>query len=462
MFDTLFAKASIRAFFPATGAAMVVLVVLACALTYGLFSAYTEWVRMAREKSEIQSLADELRQSSDDLTRFVRLYAVTGEAVYADNYREVLAIRDGSGRRPQRYKSIYWDLSPEAREKRHPKGEPESFRDRFAGLPLLPRERELMLQSHERSDALAKIELAYFAARSEDERRRARETLFSNEYQAQKSNVMLPLDDLLHSLEARYAEKTAAIRRRIDGFFAASAALLAVFLVFTAMMLEYARKKVLAPVRHLMENIRAIRSGRPPQRRIFYSDDEFGELMRQFYSMKEQMDRSYQDLEMVSFTDSLTGLYNRHYFFQMTKQQAQVAARLGHPMCVIICDIDHFKAVNDTHGHLVGDEALKHVSALVRGSVRESDVCARFGGEEFVVLLNNSNIDNSADIGEKIRAAVENAPCRLEPATLNMTVSVGVSSVQGAGESDINEAIDRADKALYEAKNAGRNRVRRA
>ncbi len=460
MFDPLFSGVRIRAFFPVTGAATLALLLLVCALTYGLFSAYTEWVRATREKAEIQTLTDELRQSSDDLTRFARLYAVTGDEAYVNNYREVLAIHSGEAPRPRLYEHIYWDLSPEMRDIRHPKGPPESLSMRFGRLPLLSSERVLMQRSRDFSNALAQTELNFFKFSEERDLRRARELLFSAEYQARKSDVMLPLDNLLHSLEVRYAETTDDILRRIELFFVAFAMLLAVFLALAALMQVYARKKVLAPMDHLLANIRDIRHGVPPKRRIFYSD-EFGELMRQFYSMKEQMDRSYHDLEMVSFTDELTGLYNRHYFSQMAKQQAQVAARSKHPLCVIICDVDHFKAINDTHGHLTGDEALKHVAGLVRGCVRESDLCARFGGEEFVVLLNNSNIDNSAEIGEKIRATLEKTPCRSGDVTLNMTISIGVAVVRGAGAGDINEAIDHADRALYEAKNAGRNLVRR-
>lgn len=443
---------------------MLALLILACALTYGLFSSYTEWVQITREKSRIQTLTDELRQSSDDLTRFARLYAITGDKIYAANYREVLAIRNGSGQRPLRYEHIYWDLSADIRDIRHPKGTPESLNKRFDNLPLLSEERGLMEQSQKHSESLAIIEQDFFNTSDTADTAalllRTQETLFSDSYQAKKSAVMLPLDNLLLSLETRYATRTNEIRHRINAFFIAFAVLLAVFLAFTGLILVYVRQKVLAPVRHLQSNIRDIRRGLPPKKRIFYSD-EFGDLMRQFYSMKEQMDRSYQDLEMVSFTDSLTGLYNRHYFFQMAKQQTQVAVRSKHPVCVILCDVDHFKPINDTHGHLVGDEALKHISDIVRKSVRESDICARFGGEEFVVLLNNSNIDNSSTIAEKIRATLESTPCHADGITLNMTISAGVASIDGAGDNNINDAIDKADKALYEAKNAGRNRVRR-
>ena len=128
-------------------------------------------------------------------------------------------------------------------------------------------------------------------------------------------------------------------------------------------------------------------------------------------------------------------------------------------MTMLICDVDHFKAVNDMRGHLVGDEALKHVANLIRESIRESDVCARFGGEEFIVLLNNADVDVGVGIGEKIRSNIEKTPCEHKGVDLHLTISIGAAELGKDG--DINDAIDRADKALYDAKNSGRNRVSR-
>ncbi|MBE8159057.1 MAG: GGDEF domain-containing protein [Betaproteobacteria bacterium] len=239
--------------------------------------------------------------------------------------------------------------------------------------------------------------------------------------------------------------------------FAVLAALLLLLAALVVILLVYANKKLLAPIEKLTDDIENIQNTLPAQKRIFH-DDEIVFLTKQFYAMKERMDNSYRNLEEISFTDSLTGLYNRHYFFQVARPQVQIAIRNRHPICVIIGDVDHFKSVNDTHGHLIGDEALKHAANLVRGSVRESDICARFGGEEFIVLLNNSNLDNSMSIGEKIRAAMEKSPCKTDATTLRLTISIGVAEVN-AKTGDINESINRADHALYDAKNGGRNMV---
>ncbi|MGI9305968.1 MAG: GGDEF domain-containing protein [Gammaproteobacteria bacterium] len=246
-----------------------------------------------------------------------------------------------------------------------------------------------------------------------------------------------------------------------SGGGAAFAGLLAALLLFAglvAAMLVYVREKLLLPVRRFAADIQDIRNGKPVEDRAFH-DDEIGFLMRQVYDMKKHMDRNYQDLEEISFTDSLTGLYNRHYFFQAARHQIQIAARNRQPASVLIGDIDHFKSVNDKYGHLVGDAALKHAAEIIRGSIRESDICARFGGEEFIVLFINSNIENSILTGEKIRANFEESPCESGGITLRLTISSGVSPVDCEDENGINDAIKRADKALYEAKNGGRNRV---
>ena len=436
---------------------MMVLLAITCMLVYLMFTNYRQWVQISAEKAEIKRQTDELRQSSNDLTRFARLYVITGKKVYADNYRQVLAIRDGTAPRPRNYEHIYWDLTPEMRALTHPPTEHDALITRLENLPLIESESDLLIASLDNSDHLAALELSVFVnlEKTEDN---LQQLLFSDNYQLRKNNVMLPLDNLLNSLDWRYAEEIGGIRLNIADVFTFFAVVLILFISFTVLVLIYARQKILRPVRSLINNIHHIQKGEDMEKRVFY-DDEIGLLARQFYSMKAQMDLSYENLKTVSFTDSLTGLYNRHYFFQAAQQQMQSAARHGHPMCIMMSDIDHFKSINDTHGHLIGDEALKHIAAKISGSVRESDICSRFGGEEFIVLFNNSNLVDSMTICNKIRINIENSPCQHDGVTVPMTISIGVAAISGIGDGDINKALDRADKALYEAKNGGRNRV---
>ena len=179
--------------------------------------------------------------------------------------------------------------------------------------------------------------------------------------------------------------------------------------------------------------------------------------------MKENMEKSYQDLKELSFRDNLTGVFNRNYFFQAAEIEHRRQKREDNHLCLMMLDIDHFKSVNDTYGHLIGDDVLKKISQNISGAIRETDVLARFGGEEFIVLLINSNISDGKHIAEKIRAKVAEEIFQIKDADhstkFNVTVSIGVSLVRKNDES-INIAISLADRALYEAKDEGRNQVK--
>lgn len=167
--------------------------------------------------------ADSLRQTSDDLTRFARLYAVTGDKEFADNYQNVLDIRNGEAPRPINYDQIYWDLSKDARTDRHPAREPKPLSELLDELALLPAERELLRQSHSSSDFLARTELSVFAVveneeSSQSDIARARAALFSDAYLNAKTQVMLPLEALLHSLEVRRQQEIDIARREFNHY----------------------------------------------------------------------------------------------------------------------------------------------------------------------------------------------------------------------------------------------------
>jgi diguanylate cyclase (GGDEF)-like protein len=130
------------------------------------------------------------------------------------------------------------------------------------------------------------------------------------------------------------------------------------------------------------------------------------------------------------------------------------AVRHGTACAVIMVDVDHFKSINDTHGHTKGDEVLRRVAEVLRGATRADDVVARYGGEEFSILLASTSLDGGTAQGERIRVAIERAVCE----GLRLTVSVGVSATTlGAGS--IDALLEQADEAMYAAKRAGRNRV---
>jgi diguanylate cyclase (GGDEF)-like protein len=155
-------------------------------------------------------------------------------------------------------------------------------------------------------------------------------------------------------------------------------------------------------------------------------------------------------------TDPLTGLPNRRYFEEISSLLAQ-RRRAGDGIAVLMIDIDKFKALNDTFGHPVGDLVLRAVAGAIARTVRDDDVPARWGGEEFVVLLRNPGPDVAADVGERVRIAVRTLDLGAVGVG-RVTVSVGVANARAA-EEPIDEVVDRADRALLRAKRGGRDRV---
>jgi len=165
----------------------------------------------------------------------------------------------------------------------------------------------------------------------------------------------------------------------------------------------------------------------------------------------------YREQEETSLTDELTRLPNRRYLGQRFLQERQRARRGSKFLGILMLDLDHFKAINDTCGHLIGDAVLAHLASIIRSSIRDSDVAARYGGEEFAVIIQETDLGGAMRLAGRIRAAVEAA---VFPSELRLTVSIGVASTDDAER--FGELFELADTALYRAKREGRNRVQAA
>lgn len=168
--------------------------------------------------------------------------------------------------------------------------------------------------------------------------------------------------------------------------------------------------------------------------------------------------RSYQykkRLELMAVTDGLTGLYNHRFIFERLEEETAKVARYGRPLSIIMLDIDNFKRVNDTFGHRAGDEVILSVAHAIMASLRKTDVAGRYGGEEFLVLLPETDVKAAHVVAEKIRNTV--AQLQFETKDLAVTVSAGVAEAE-KGES-FEALINRADAKLYTAKRNGKNRV---
>ncbi|HVT24749.1 MAG TPA: PleD family two-component system response regulator [Rhizomicrobium sp.] len=178
---------------------------------------------------------------------------------------------------------------------------------------------------------------------------------------------------------------------------------------------------------------------------------------------KRYADRLRHNVQLsleMAITDQLTGLHNRRYMERHLSNLISNAGKTGRPLAFLIMDIDYFKSVNDTHGHDIGDEVLREFSARIGANVRGLDLACRYGGEEFVVVMPDTDISFAYMVAERLRRSVETTPFDIsrDPKKLNITISIGIASSEG--EKDTAEALlHRADQALYRAKRDGRNRV---
>ena len=192
--------------------------------------------------------------------------------------------------------------------------------------------------------------------------------------------------------------------------------------------------------------------------------DENGSLV--YYAAIERDLTEYKKLqahlENMATIDSLTGLANRQAFMQRAKNEFNRARRYARPLTVVMIDIDHFKAINDQHGHAVGDDVLRQAADICQSSLRGSDFMGRVGGEEFVLLLPDTPHTNAYHVAERMRAHLHETPIELDDGTtLNITASFGVAPMN-EDDSDFDALLERADEAMYHAKHEGRNQVKSA
>ena len=185
---------------------------------------------------------------------------------------------------------------------------------------------------------------------------------------------------------------------------------------------------------------------------------EVSQLYGAFRIMTEKLSRSFKKLEELAVTDQLTGVFNRRRLFEEGDRVLDVCRRAGHPCSVLMLDLDHFKAVNDLHGHAAGDLVLKHVASTLGKHIRASDILARYGGEEFALVAPNSGLHETRLLAERLRQEVEHHGVPDGDKLLQVTVSIGVAQ-NGHADADLRGLLEQADKALYLAKQNGRNRV---
>jgi len=165
----------------------------------------------------------------------------------------------------------------------------------------------------------------------------------------------------------------------------------------------------------------------------------------------------HEEIYRLAILDGLTGVHNKRYLLEFLEREMARSKRHHRPLSLAMLDLDHFKNVNDTHGHLVGDTTLKRVAHLIQDRVRQDELLARYGGEEFAVVLPETDLEGALTFGEVVRRQIEEFSFTFDGQDIRVTVSVGVATL-GPNE-DADELIGNADRQLYRAKSAGRNRV---
>jgi two-component system, cell cycle response regulator len=183
-----------------------------------------------------------------------------------------------------------------------------------------------------------------------------------------------------------------------------------------------------------------------------------GRCIFKFLSGNNIENAYHEEIYRLTTVDGLTQIFNRRYFTETLEREIGRALRYRRELSLIIFDIDRFKSINDSFGHLAGDHVLKHLATVVKTKIRKEDVLARYGGEEFTILLPEIDHHNACAFAEKVRALIERTPAKFESHQISATVSVGVAALRGEVD-DASQFVKMADDNLYRAKEAGRNRV---
>ena len=203
-----------------------------------------------------------------------------------------------------------------------------------------------------------------------------------------------------------------------------------------------------------------VNESRIKNQRLTDSDQvRFGDAIYKFLSGSNIESAYHEAIHNMAIQDGMTGIHNKRYFMEFLEREIAVATRHGHPLTLCMFDVDHFKKINDGHGHLAGDAVLKDLTGRIRPRIRREDLFARYGGEEFACVLPSTALGGGIVFAEHLRTLTEERPCLFEDKVIPFTISLGVTTMHRETGVDAETLIKRADENLYSAKRGGRNRV---
>lgn len=435
------------------------------------FFVYVEAEREIDEANAIRLqsflLADELRQSSDDLTRMVRTYAVTGEERYRQHFNEIFAIRNGQAPRPENYHFIYWDLVGADNRRPRAFAESEALLDRMRKVGFTEIELSQLVSAKQASDNLAAIEqqaMQLVATADPLLRAEALNILHDEAYHHAKAGIMRPIDQLYSMMSMRTNSAVILAEQqawRLRWVFIA----LGLMLAFLLWHLKQRELAILgAPVTELYQRITALGLGDFSTKIDIVKGNEntvlgwLAETRHRLYHLDYTRQLAQQRLEHIAHYDLLTGLPNRILLAEHLQQHMFAAKQDGKLLLLAFVDLDGFKVVNDHYGHEFGDKVLKALSIRLSNLLGDENILARISGDEFVFLI--TTLERRQDSQPLLQQILNTlaSPLNIAGSFVNLSASIGVSFYPQLQDIAPEQLLRQADQAMYAAKQAGKNR----
>ena len=378
----------------------------------------------------------EFKNNIDTLSKLAKEYVYTKDSSLKKRYDEVLSKNINSSRTIEKFYTI---MLKKMRNLSHTKDEYDKIKESIKFIKkLLDMEQNSFKQieiNHQKAIAI----------------------LFSKDYLETKEKTIALIESFILSLENRTASKLELFYNNVDSLYKKLYFLIFLGLIIFILTFWLIYKKILNPIDGLTKNIILFKENKKDSFDFKYYNDEIGFLINNFFEMKQTIDKNIEKLQYNASYDFLTKIFNRKTYFEISEEIFELSKRQKEPFSILLIEIDHLKRINDTYGHLIGDEVLKFVSSNISKLLRKSDILGRYGGEEFIVTLPNTKLDNAKTIAEKINKYIYDNHYVNETYNLQLSVSVGIAQIKK--ETNLTDLIHKADEALYKAKNYGRNRV---
>lgn len=434
----------------------------------------TERAIDAANQQRLQSflLADILRQSSDDLTRMVRSYVVTGEAKYKAHFQEIMAIRDGKAPRPEYYHRVYWDLVMADGLRPRPSGRAVPLLTLMQQSGFTPAEFAKLAEAKGYSDDLTQIEFEAMrrheqaqslpAPAAAELNRQAVTLLFDQRYHLAKAGIMRPIDQFYQMIDQRTTEDIQKAMLLADVARLVFVGIGGWLLYLLWQIRQYFSAVLGTSLPTLYSYISALGSDlprNPIEVAPNQQDTVLGWLVKtqqRLMQIDEKRAMVQHRLEHLAHYDALTGLANRLLLLQTLEQaiRRKPAALIG----LAYLDLDGFKVINDRYGHAMGDQLLQVLATRLQQLMRTQDLLARFGGDEFVVLFNGlKNQDEGTDLLTQLLKELQH-PVQVGDFSLQLSGSIGVTFYPQRQPLEADQLLRQADQAMYLAKQGGKNR----